>query len=135
MIRVRSKNVLLVAPDTFSVELLSNNKMFRHISSTGNIFPSIHELKPNVVIFDYDYLTADIEKTLRRISSNPAYNKIKICCYKTKEHTKVDALLKALGTHHIFYPEDFKKVEKSNGIANVISGVFDATFMGLLAKT
>lgn len=134
MIRVRSKNVLLVAPETFSVELLANNKLFRHISAAASIFPSIHELKPNLVIFDYDYLTADIEKILRRINTNPAYSKIKVCCYKTREHTKTDSLLKALGVDYIFYPEDFKKAEKGNSITNVFSHIFDATFVGLLAK-
>lgn len=135
MIRVRSKNVLLIAPETFSVELLSNNKQFRHISATSHIFPSIHEQKPNVVILDYDHLTNDIEKILRRLQSNPAYGKIKICCYKQKEHTKTDGLLKALGVDHIFYPHDFEKAEKSNGIANAFANVFDAGLLGLLART
>jgi hypothetical protein len=126
--------VLLVAPDTFSVELLPNNKQFRHISASGNIFPTIHEQKPNLVIFDYDHLTADIEKILRRLQSNSAYSKIKICCYKQKEHTKEDSLLKVLGVDYIFYPGDFKKTEKSNIILNAFSGIFDATGMNLLAK-
>ncbi|WP_184550141.1 hypothetical protein [Mucilaginibacter sp. FT3.2] len=134
MIRVRSKNVLLVAPDTFSVELLPNNKKFRHISATSHIFPSIHEQKPNVVIFDYDHLNTDLEKILRRLQSNTAYSKIKICCYKQKEHTKEDSLLKVLGVDHIFYPEDFKKTEKGNFISNALSGIFELPGMGLLAK-
>ncbi|GAA3971244.1 hypothetical protein [Mucilaginibacter dorajii] len=134
MIRIRSKNVLLVAPDNFSVELLPNNKQFRHISATGNIFPSIHEQKPNVVIFDYDHLSTDIEKILRRIQSNTAYNKIKICCYKQKEHTKVDALLKVLGVDQIFYPHDFKQPQKGKNMVAAVTNVFDATVMSLLAK-
>jgi PleD family two-component response regulator len=134
MIRVRSKNVLLVAPDTFSVELLPNNKQFKHVSSTGHIFPSIHEQKPNLIIFDYDHLNADIEKILRRLQSNPAYNKIKICCYKQKEHTKVDSFLKALGVDYIFYPENFKKAETTNGFANVFANIFEAPVVTLLAK-
>lgn len=134
MIRVRSKNVLLVAPDTFSVELLSDNKQFRHISAASHIFPSIHEQKPNLVIFDYEHLNADIEKILRRLQSNTAYSKIKICCYKQKEHTKEDSMLKVLGVDHIFYPEDFKKAEKGNFIVNALSGIFDAPLMNLLAK-
>ncbi len=134
MIRVRSKNVLLVAPDTFSVVLLPNNKQFRHISSMSHIFPSIHEQKPNVVVFDYDHLSTDIEKILRRLQSNAAYSKIKICCYKQKEHTKIDSLLKVLGVDHIFYPEDFIKPEKSNGIVSAFTSVFDATVVNFLAK-
>lgn len=134
MIRIRSKNVLLVAPDNFSVELLSNNKQFRHISATGNIFPSIHEQKPNVVIFDYEHLSTDIEKILRRMQSNTAYSKIKVCCYKQKEHTKVDALLKVLGVDQIFYPHDFKQPEKGKSIVTAVANAFDATVMGWLAK-
>jgi hypothetical protein len=134
MIRIRSKNVLLVAADTFSVELLPNNKMFRRISVASSIFPSIHEIKPNVVIFDYDHLIKDMEKILRRISTNPAYSKIKICCYKTAAHTKTDSLLKALGVDHIFYPEDFKKPTENKNIAAVLSGIFDAPIANLLAK-
>lgn len=134
MIRIRSKNVLLVAPDNFSVELLPNNKQFRHISATRNIFPCIHEQKPNVVVFDYDYLCSDIEKILRRMQSNAAYSKIKICCYKQKEHTKVDALLKVLGVDQIFYPHDFKQPEKGKNMVTAVANVFDATIMGLLAK-
>ncbi len=134
MIRIRSKNVLLVAPDNFSVELLPNNKLFRHISGTGNIFPAIHEQKPDVVIFHYEHLGADIEKILRRIQSNTAYSKIKICCYKQKEHTKVDSLLKVLGVDQIFYPHDFKQPEKGKNMVTAVVNAFDATVMGLLAK-
>ncbi|MDN3584175.1 hypothetical protein [Mucilaginibacter flavus] len=134
MIRIRSKNVLLVAPDNFSVELLPNNKQFRHISAPGNIFPAIHEQKPNVVIFHYEHLSTDIEKILRRIQSNTAYNKIKICCYKQKEHTKVDSLLKVLGVDQIFYPHDFKQPEKGKNMVTAVVNAFDVTVMGLLAK-
>ncbi|WP_183561754.1 hypothetical protein [Mucilaginibacter sp. SP1R1] len=134
MIRVRSKNVLLVAPDTFSVDLLPNNKLFRHIFTVGCIFPTIHEQQPNLIIFDYDYLANDIEKILRRMGANPAYNKIKVCCYKSKAHTKTDSLLKALGVDHIFYPEDFKKPAESKSLTSVISGIFDASLTSLLAK-
>jgi len=134
MIRIRSKNVLLVAADTFSVDLLSDNKMFRHISAVNSIFPTIHETKPNVVIFDYDHLAKDIEKILRRIGTNPAYSKIKICCYKTAAHTKTDSLLKALGVDHIFYPEDFKKPAESKNLPGVLSAIFEAPIINRLAK-
>ena len=134
MIRIRSKNVLLVAADTFSAELLPNNNMPRHISATGSIFPTIHEIKPDVVIFEYEHLAGDMEKILRRIGSNPAYNKIKVYCYKTAAHTKTDSLLKALGVDHILYPEDFKKPAENKTIATALSGIFDAPVANLLAK-
>ncbi len=134
MIRVRSKNVLLVAPGSFSVELLPDNKMFRHISAVGSIFPTLHELKPNLIIFDYDHLVKDMEKILRRIQTNPAYNKIKICCYKTAVHNQTDGLLKALGVDYIFYPEDFKKPKESKNITSTLSGIFETPILNLLAK-
>jgi hypothetical protein len=124
----------LVAADTFSADLLPNNNMFRHISVAGSIFPTIHEIKPDVVIFDYDHLAKDMEKILRRIACNSAYNKIKVYCYKTAAHTKTDSLLKALGVDHIFYPEDFKKPAESKNIATALSGIFDAPIANLLAK-
>jgi hypothetical protein len=124
----------LVAADTFSVGLLADNKMFRHISVVSSIFPTIHEIKPNVVIFDYDHLIKDIEKILRRIVSNPAYSKIKVCCYKNAAHTKTDSLLKALGVDHIFYPEDFKKPAESKNIPGVLSAIFEAPIISRLAK-
>lgn len=135
MIRVRSKNVLLVAPDSFSVELLPNNKQFRQISATSRIFPYIHEIKPDVLVFDYDHVSADIEKILRRLKSNPAYSRIKICCYKIKEQPKADSLLKVLGVDQIFYEDDFKTVEKSKGILSAASAIFEATIIPMLAKT
>ena len=134
MIRVRSKNVLLVAPADFAVELLPNNKLFRHISATSNIFPSIHELRPNLVIFDYDHLVKDIEKVLRRINTNPAYSKMKICCYKSSAHTPTDSLLKALGVDHIFYPEDFKESAENNQVTSILSNLIEAPIVNLLAR-
>ena len=133
MIRVRSKYVLLVAPENFSVELLSDNKQFRHVFSANNIFPSIHEMKPDLVIFDYDHLVKDIEKVLRRIQTNQAYSKIKICCYKNKEHSKIDSLLKILGVDYIFYPADFNAPVKSKFVTNMFS-LFEAPVKNQLAK-
>lgn len=134
MIRIRSKNVLLVAADTFSAEFLSNNKMLKHVSSVNIIFPTIHEIKPNVVIFEYDHLAKDMEKILRRMSTNPAYNRIKIYCYKNKAHTKTDSLLKALGVDAIFYPDDFKKPAESKNMPGVLSAIFEAPIINRLAK-
>ena len=134
MIRVRSKNVLLVAPADFAVELLPNNKLFRHISATSSIFPSIHELRPNLVIFDYDHMTKDIEKILRRINTNPAYSKMKVCCYKSTAHTQTDGLLKALGVDYIFYPEDFKGAVENKHITGILSNLIEAPIVNLLAR-
>ncbi|MDN5286801.1 MAG: hypothetical protein JWR38_3075 [Mucilaginibacter sp.] len=135
MIRLRSKNILLVAPDTFSVEFLSDNKPFRHISAVGSIFPTIHETKPNLVIFDYAYLSKDIERILRRLQTNQAYSKIKICCYKELPHTKTDDLLKTLGVDHILYQDDLKKSVQNKNTTGAFSTIFEAPIINLLAKT
>ena len=80
MIHFRSERVLLVAPNIFSVQLLDSNKQIRHITSVDRVFPCIYETVPNLIVFDYDYMSHDLEKILRRIRTNPYYNKIKICC-------------------------------------------------------
>ncbi len=112
MIRTRFKKVLLVAPDVFPGQLLTGNKNVKHIAAISGIFPSIFELNPNVIIFDYDYVGADIEKVLRRIKINRFYDKLKICCYKARPNEKTDSLLKALGVDHLFYQEDILKAQK-----------------------
>ncbi|WPU94412.1 hypothetical protein SNE25_02610 [Mucilaginibacter sabulilitoris] len=134
MISARSKNVLLVAPDNFSVELFPEKKMFRHLSAVNSIFPTIHELKPNLVIFDYDHVNKDIEKILRRMTSNPAYKKIKICCYKNTSHTKTDGLLKALGVDYIFYQDDLKKSVEGKNASSIFSTIFEMPIINLLAR-
>ena|ERR1700754_2453611 len=134
MISIRSKNVLLVAPDTFPVESLPDSQLFRHISTVASIFPTIHELKPNLIILDHEYVIKDIERILRRISCNPAYNKIKVCCYKKTAHTKTDGLLKALGVDHIFYQDDFNRAAMGKNTSGMLSSIFDTSIVHLLAK-
>lgn len=134
MIRVRSKIVLLVAPEVVGVKVLPNNKVFKNISAISSIFPSIHEIQPNLLILDYDYLINDIEKILRRLSTNPAYKNIKICCYKNKWHSKVDPFLKTLGVDHIFYAEDMKEEPVRKNIFESMSGMLDVPVLNLLAK-
>jgi hypothetical protein len=79
------------------------------ITDNNRIFPSIHELKPIGIVLDYDYLGNDIEKILRRLTSNPFYSKIKIYCYKSRPHTKVDGLLIALGVQQFIYTQAGKQ--------------------------
>lgn len=133
MIRVRSKVVLLVAPQIVGLDVLPNNKVFKHISTAATIFPSIHDIKPNLLILDYDHLVNDIEKILRRLSANPSYKSIKICCYKNKWHSKVDPFLKTLGVDHIFYAEDMKEEASRKNVFDAIGNVImDGTFFSLL---
>jgi hypothetical protein len=77
MIRTRFRKVLLVAPDIFPDELLTGYKNVKHIAAISGIFPSIFEMNPNVIIFDYDFIGNDIEKVLRRIKINRFYDKVK----------------------------------------------------------
>ena len=131
MIRIKSEKVLLVAPNVFSVELLSTNKQIRHITAAGSIFPSLYQMNPNLIVFDYDYLSQEMENIIRRIRTNPYYNKIKICCYKTKAERKTDSLLTVLGVNYIFYHEDMKKPIVKHQI-NQIRAILDASLLNLL---
>ncbi len=131
MIRIKSERVLLVAPNIFSVELLSSNKQIRHITSAGSIFPSIYQITPNLIVFDYDFLNKEIEGILRRIRANAYYDKIKICCIKSKPDRKVDSLLKVLGVNYIIYREDIApKAKPARGVINML----DASVMKLLVN-
>ena len=133
MIRTRSKKVLLVAPNAYTHELLAGYQTVRQVSLQSAIFPSIHEVKPDVILFDYAHMQHDFERVLRRLQSNPFYRNIKICCYKTNEHTKVDGLLIALGVNHFFYKEDIEKVSKSKAALNAINNIIDASLLNWVA--
>ena len=133
MIRTRFKKVLLVAPGVFPEQLLTDYKNVKHIAAINRIFPSIFELNPNVIIFDYDYVGQDIEKILRRIKINRFYDKLKICCYKSVPNQKIDSLLKALGVDHVFY-QDEMTAPKNKTVLNSFSAMFDASIMKWVAS-
>jgi hypothetical protein len=133
MIRIKSEKVLLVAPNVFSVDVLSTNKQIRHVSSASRIFPSIFEMNPNLIIIDYDYLQKDVESIIRRIRCNSYYDKLKICCYKTDQNSKMDSLLKALGADYVIYREEFVKTE-TKPLVNPFRNVIDSTIMNLLGS-
>ncbi|OOQ58691.1 hypothetical protein [Mucilaginibacter pedocola] len=133
MIRSRSKKVLLVAPKAFPSELVAGYNAVRQVSVQSAIFPSIHEVKPDVILFDYEHMADDMEKILRRLQSNSYYRNIKICCYKNKEHTRVDGLLKVLGVNHFFYQEDLEKTSKSKSALSAINGILDASILNWVA--
>jgi|SRR3569833_2165759 len=113
MIHFRSERVLLVAPNIFSVQLLDSNKQIRHVTSVDRVFPCIYDMVPNLIVFDYDYLSQDLEKILRRIRTNPYYNKIKICCFKSSPNRKIDEFLKVLGVNHVIYKNELHNASKS----------------------
>lgn len=129
MIRTRSKKVLLVAPQTFPNQLLATYNNVRHISVTTAIFPSIHELKPDVILFDHAHMGDDLERVLRRLQTNVFYKHIKICCYKKTESIKADSILKVLGVHHIIYNEDLQKAAKGNTAISTIGNMLNASLI------
>jgi hypothetical protein len=133
MIRSRTKKVLLVAPKAFPDALIAGYNTVRQVSVQTAIFPSIHEVKPDVILFDYEHMGPELEKVLRRLQSNSFYRNIKICCYKNKEHTRIDGLLKVLGVNHFFYQEDVEKVSKSKAALNAINSVLDASIVNWVA--
>lgn len=133
MIRSRSKKVLLVAPDSFPARLLDRYENVNHISEITAIFPSIHEFKPDVILFDHAHVSDHLERVLRRLRSNMFYKNIKICCYKHTESVRNDAMLKVLGVHHMIYHDDLQKVSKSKNALNAINHVIDASLLKWLA--
>jgi hypothetical protein len=132
MIHFRTERVLLVAPNIFSLKLLASNKQIKHITSVDRVFPAIYELAPNVIIFDYDYLNADMEKLLRRIRTNAYYNKIKICCFKSTANRRIDEFLKVLGVNHVIYKDELHNNSKA-AISHVKS-ILDSAVTDLLVN-
>src|ERR1700710_2901710 len=132
MIHFRSERVLLVAPNIFSVTLLASNKQIKHITSVDRVFPSIYEMIPNLIVFDYDYLSDDMEKILRRIRTNPYYNKIKICCFKSSPNRKIDSFLKVLGVNHVIYKDELHNHTKA--AINQVKSLFDSSVTDLLVN-
>jgi hypothetical protein len=132
MMHFRSERVLLVAPNIFSVQLLANNKQIKHVASIDRVFPAIYEMIPNLIVFDYDYLSNDMEKILRRIRTNPYYNKIKICCFKSSHNRKIDDFLKVLGVNHVIYKEELQNPTKA--AINHVKSILDSTVTDLLVS-
>jgi hypothetical protein len=122
----------LVAPNIFSVQLLDNNKQIKHITSVERVFPAIYEMAPHLIVFDYDYLSQDMEKILRRIRTNSYYNKIKICCFKSSPNRKIDEFLKVLGVNHVIYKDELHNATKST--MHHVRSIMDAKVADLLVS-
>jgi hypothetical protein len=121
-----------VAPNIFSVQLLASNKQIKHITSVDRVFPSIYEMAPHIIVFDYDYMSNDLEKILRRIRTNSYYNKIKICCFKSSQNRKIDSFLKVLGVDHVIYKDELHNPTKST--INHVKLILDTTVSDLLVS-
>jgi hypothetical protein len=134
MIRTRFKKVLLVAPEISSHQLTADYKNVRHIHTINNIFPSIYELTPNLIVFDYNFISNDLEKIIRRIRTNNFYSKIKICCYKSKVEPKADSLLKAIGVDFFVYEEELRAIQKSKNIFSIFTEMLERPVLGTLSN-
>jgi hypothetical protein len=134
MIRTRFKKVLLVAPEISSQQLTSDYKNVRHIHTINNIFPSIYESTPNLIVFDYNFINKDMEKIIRRIRTNNFYSKIKICCYKLKVEPKADSLLKAIGVDFFVYEEELRTIQKSKNIFSIFTEMLERPALGTLSN-
>ena len=130
----RSKRVLLVAPDVFPKQLLDSYEHVKHVSASSAIFPALFELKPDVIIFDCDYLGDDIQKILRRLRQNKFYSKTHICCYKTNQNPKTDELLKALGADTLIYSEELLKPQKEKNLQSLLGNLVDASLSKWMAN-
>ena len=134
MTRTRFKKVLLVAHEINSCQLNANYKNVKHIHAINQVFPSIYELNPTLIVLDYNYINKDIEKIVRRIRTNTFYNKIKICCYKSKVEPRADELLKAIGVDYFIYEEELQSIQKSKNILGVFTEIFDRPVVGMLTN-
>lgn len=125
-----SKPLLVVTRTTSSITLPTTKNVVK-VTNLNRIFPSIHELQPYAIVLDHDFLSGETEKVLRRLAVNPFYSKIKIYCYKSRPHTKVDGLLTALGVQHFIYGNTAKK-PKANIAGKLLGYVFDGVSSSLI---
>lgn len=134
MTRTRFKKVLFVTPEISTPQLNVDYKNIRYVHAISQIFPSIYELNPNLIVLDHTLLSKDMEKVVRRIRTNNFYNKIKICCYKHKVEPKADSLLKAIGVDYFIYQEELQALQKSKNLLNVFTEILDRSVLGMLTN-
>ena len=122
-----------MASFAFPGQILAAYTNVKHISAVAAIFPTIHELKPDVILFDYAHMSDNMERVLRRLHTNTFYKNIKLCCYKQTENTVTDSTLKVLGIDHIIYGADLQKTPKSSAALNAINNLVNASLLKLIA--
>ncbi len=130
--QTQSKSLLVVAEAATNIVIPAKKHTVR-VTDVHRIFPAIHELQPTGIVLDYDFLGSDTEKILRRLTSNPFYGKIKIYCYKSRPHTKVDALLTALGVQQFIYTP-VAKAPKTGVTSKILSYLSNAAVAPKLAE-
>jgi len=118
-----SKPLLVVTQATANLPLPASKNVV-NVLDVNRIFPAIHEHKPFAIVLDHDYLGMETEKILRRLTVNPFYSGIKIYCYKSRPHTKVDGLLAAIGVQQFIYGTTAQK-PKTSIAGRLLGYVFD----------
>jgi len=132
---MRSKKVILVAPEIFPEQLIHHNSNVKRIDVLGSLFPLIFEFNPELLIFDHDFVgSKEMEKILRRIRANKFYNKIRIHCFKTDHSEKTDSLLKVLGVDQFIYRDDLLKNHKHHGVLHSVNSMIDHSIIKLAAS-
>lgn len=129
--QIRPKPLLVVTDAATNIVIPLKRKLIS-VNHINRIFPAIHELQPSGIVLDHDYLGNDMEKVLRRIRCNPFYNNIKIYCYKSNPHTKVDDLLKVLGVQQFIYA-GLKKQPNPNTPVKIFNDMLQSTSITKLA--
>lgn len=130
--RIKSGNILVVAPAASGISLPAHKKA-THVGSIARIFPAIHEMQPSAIVFDYDFIGDDIQKILRRLTANHFYHKIKIYCYKSKSHTKIDSLLQTLGVQYFIYAPQEKQANQVNNAVKALGEMLEDAVANTLA--
>lgn len=126
--------ILVVSSATSSVPVPAKKQVY-HVSNADKIFPAIHQHKPDSIILDHSYLSADMEKVLRRITGNPFYRKIKIVCYKQTEQPKIDDLLRTLGVKQFIYADEQKlQAGQPKRDLKAMAEEIEAKVVGVFAK-
>jgi hypothetical protein len=130
--QIKLKLLLIVAERSSHINVAAKNLI--QTDCLNRVFPVIHEHKPDGILLDHTFLGNDLENILRRLKGNPFYKGIKIYCYKSKPHTKVDDLLKTLGVQQFIYEQiQAKKEAEITGKAKTLTGVLKNVSPGRLA--
>ncbi|MBW4891693.1 hypothetical protein KXQ82_18355 [Mucilaginibacter sp. HMF5004] len=103
--KVNRKVIVLLTSDDQNNYFFQNNTQMQylHVNSTSKIFPSLFTYQPGTIIIDCDYLQNEVQDLVRRIRTNPFYNKLKICCLKQTQNHKADEQLKIIGVDFLLY--------------------------------
>jgi response regulator RpfG family c-di-GMP phosphodiesterase len=117
---------LLVVTDAATKIPIPAKRNIVAVNNIHRIFPSIHELQPSGLILDHDMLGTEAENILRRLRANPFYKNIKIYCYKSRPHTKVDDLLRTLGVKQFIYAPEKPQTAPAAATTNLLDNLLDS---------